>query len=92
MNRIVLFAAAVAVTAGVPLATPADAGTQCKSSASVASAWSSDQVDQAWVKAVKNKYGSAWANLSLARSKRYYDQSLLVERLYSVTAIPCRHT
>jgi hypothetical protein len=46
-----------------------------------------------WVKHVKQAYGSAWANYSLARNKSSTYQFLPpAEGIYSVTATPCKRT
>ena len=95
MSRASAFLVSAAAICGIGLllfTAPADAGTQCKSQASLGNTWTSGGEASAWVKRVKSDYGPEWSNFALATNKHYSSQSFIFQTLYSVTARPCRHT
>ena len=88
-TQTLLIAAAALGCASLSLA-PAVAGTKCKVKAVSIGAISQDQAISAWSNKVKNSYGAAWSNYSLARDKNWSEKQLGVATMYFVTAVPCR--
>ncbi len=90
-RKLLVLMAGLVVAVAPPAA--AYAGVKCKGGSVSGLGGSSDAAVSTWVNHVKQAYGSAWANYSLARNKRSTYQFLPpAEGIYSVTATPCKRT
>lgn len=90
-RKLLVLMAGLVVAVAPPAA--AYAGTKCKGGSVSGLGGSTGAAVSTWVNHVKQAYGSAWANYSLARNKSSTYQFLPpAEGIYSVTATPCKRT
>ncbi len=87
-----LVAVAVVSVGFSVLAAPASAGRKCKSEVVSMASGNEDAAATGWHNKVKHQFGTAWADLDLAKDKRYSGQNPGLFTIVILTAIPCKRT
>jgi hypothetical protein len=89
----VFFVVMVGLAAATLCPAVASAATQCKSATvTTVSGGTEDLASAAWSAQVKQSFGAAWSDFSLAKNPKFSDQNLGLGTLITVTATPCRTT
>ena len=92
MARIESVPIAIAAIVALSLSPAAASGKQCKSGVLGGDGFTDSQATSSWVNNVKSHYGSAWANLSIAKNKQSSEQNVGFGTFFYISAIPCRRT